>query len=167
MLLSQCPWKEYTTEAGKIYYHNINTQESRWVIPSELEEIKKRIAEEPASLATPVVLKTESLSPAVGSPVATDSPTGNKSALEAAMAATLAAIAIPTSPKVKEEKESKDAVPESKGKQEAIQPPLPIDGQFKDRKEAMEAFKELLRDCNVPSNATWEHCTRLIQNDPR
>ncbi|KRT81264.1 hypothetical protein AMK59_5352, partial [Oryctes borbonicus] len=38
---------------------------------------------------------------------------------------------------------------------------------FKDKKEAIEAFKELLRDNNVPSNASWEQCIKLIQNDPR
>lgn len=38
---------------------------------------------------------------------------------------------------------------------------------FKDKKEAMEAFKELLKDKNVPSNATWEQCVKIIQNDPR
>lgn len=31
----------------------------------------------------------------------------------------------------------------------------------------MEAFKELLKDKNVPSNATWEQCVKIIQNDPR
>ena len=31
----------------------------------------------------------------------------------------------------------------------------------------MEAFKELLRDNNVPSNATWEQCVKIIQNDQR
>lgn len=46
LLLSQCPWKEYTADSGKVYYHNINTKESRWVIPPELEEIKKKIATE-------------------------------------------------------------------------------------------------------------------------
>lgn len=38
---------------------------------------------------------------------------------------------------------------------------------FRDKKEAMEAFKELLRDNNVPSNATWEQCVKIIQNDQR
>lgn len=31
----------------------------------------------------------------------------------------------------------------------------------------MEAFKELLKDKNVPSNASWEQCVKIIQNDPR
>lgn len=46
LLLSQCPWKEYTADNGKVYYHNITTKESRWVIPAELEEIKNKIASE-------------------------------------------------------------------------------------------------------------------------
>lgn len=46
LLLSQCPWKEYTADNGKIYYHNVTTKESKWVIPPELDEIKKKIAAE-------------------------------------------------------------------------------------------------------------------------
>jgi pre-mRNA-processing factor 40 len=46
LLLSQCPWKEYRSESGKTYYHNVNTKESRWTIPKDLEELKARIAAE-------------------------------------------------------------------------------------------------------------------------
>lgn len=38
---------------------------------------------------------------------------------------------------------------------------------FKDKKEANEAFKEMLKDNNVPSNASWEQCVKIIQNDSR
>lgn len=38
---------------------------------------------------------------------------------------------------------------------------------FKDKKEAMEAFKELLKSKNVPSNASWEQCVKIIASDPR
>lgn len=38
---------------------------------------------------------------------------------------------------------------------------------FKDKKEAMDAFKDLLKDKNVPSNASWEQCVKIIFNDPR
>jgi WW domain len=44
--LSQCPWKEYKTEVGKTYYHNVSTKETRWNIPPELEELKKKIQTE-------------------------------------------------------------------------------------------------------------------------
>jgi hypothetical protein len=53
--LSQCPWKEYRSENGKTYYHNVNTKESRWTVPKELEELKTQIAaEEEAASAAPV-----------------------------------------------------------------------------------------------------------------
>lgn len=39
--------------------------------------------------------------------------------------------------------------------------------QFKDKREAIEAFKELLRDRNVPSNANWDQCVKIISKDPR
>lgn len=52
-----------------------------------------------------------------------------------------------------EKKESRTATPEPK--------------VFKDKKEAMEAFKDLLKEKNVPSNASWEQCVKIISNDPR
>lgn len=45
-LLSGCPWKEYCSENGKVYYYHITTKESRWEIPPELADIKGKIAEE-------------------------------------------------------------------------------------------------------------------------
>ncbi|QQP39137.1 PremRNAprocessing factor 40 -like protein Alike [Caligus rogercresseyi] len=38
---------------------------------------------------------------------------------------------------------------------------------FKDKKEAMEAFKDLLREKKVPSTANWETALKLISRDPR
>lgn len=37
---------------------------------------------------------------------------------------------------------------------------------FKDKKEAMEALKELLRKRNVPSTANWEAAVKAINKDP-
>lgn len=48
LLLSQCPWKEYKSESGKLYYHNVNTKESSWTMPKELEELKAKIAADQA-----------------------------------------------------------------------------------------------------------------------
>ena len=39
--------------------------------------------------------------------------------------------------------------------------------EYASKKEAMEAFKELLREKNVPSNASWEQALKLIGNDAR
>ena len=38
---------------------------------------------------------------------------------------------------------------------------------FRDKKEAMEALKELLRDKAVPSSANWETALKMIQKDSR
>lgn len=149
-------------------------------MPIELEDIKKEICENDTATTAPTsTVRSEVSSPVAGSPGLNNSPsTGGKSALEAAMAATLAAIAIPGSPgptstttpittPIKEENIKQELV--SPKKEEKYVPPVPLllDGKFRDKREAMEAFKELLRDCNVPSNASWEQCVRLIQSDSR
>lgn len=42
-MLSSCPWKEYKTDSGRIYYHNFQTNETRWNKPIELEELELAI----------------------------------------------------------------------------------------------------------------------------
>ncbi|XP_023018687.1 pre-mRNA processing factor 40 isoform X2 [Leptinotarsa decemlineata] len=191
LLLSQCPWKEYTSDNGKIYYHNVTTKESRWIIPPELEEIKKKIAAEelnpptapvtPRDVISPVpvqqplsvaVLPTAvaPLSPSIPVPSVSSAPSpGGKSALEAAMAATLASISLPVPPSkqvIISDEDSNMSTHSDPGTKESRNS-TPEPKIFKDKKEAMEAFKELLKDKNVPSNATWEQCVKIISNDPR
>lgn len=88
---------------------------------------------------------------------------GGKSAIEQAMAATLAAINLPTPP-AKPDEDSNSAKESAGGSRNSTPEPKM---QFKDKKEAIEAFKELLRERDVPSNATWEQAVKMIQNDPR
>lgn len=184
LLLSQCPWKEYTADNGKVYYHNINTKESRWVVPPELEEIKKKITDEekrpvtpPTEVSSPLSVHTTSgNTPVINSPIAASVSPGGKSALEASMAATLAAINLPTPPPKNSETKKNHAIlvdEDSNLSTHSVQPPTesrtstPEPKIFKDKKEAMEAFKELLKEFNVPSNSSWEQCLKLIINDPR
>lgn len=92
------------------------------------------------------------------------SPGAGKSALEASMAATLAAISLPTPPPKADEDSNLSSHSEPK-KESKNSTPEPV--VIKDKKQAMEAFKELLKDNNVPSNATWEQCVKIIQHDAR
>merc|ERR550534_3656613 len=45
--------------------------------------------------------------------------------------------------------------------------PVPRPLVFRDKKEAIEALKDLLREKNVPSSANWDSALKMINKDPR
>lgn len=205
-LLSTCPWKEYQSDAGKTYYHNMTTKESRWEVPPELAEIKAKIlAEEAAAnaakavaamtsstLAAGLMLPTSIIPPAIalagiGVPPmlssvisASNSPAteNSSSALDQAMAATLAAIEVPPSnddamtgsPNDEngvgnsDENSSSAVGGDKKDDSSSNGEKVP---EFKDKKEAQEAFKEFLKEKNIAANATWDQCSKILSRDPR
>ncbi|KAL4715590.1 hypothetical protein ACJJTC_009216 [Scirpophaga incertulas] len=163
-LLSTCVWKEYTTDSGRVYYHNIETKESSWVVPKELQDIKDKIAAEESAQTLNIEMPPGEV-PLPGSPVVTAP--GGSSALDEAMAKTLAAIdpSLASTIPIPEDIEPEEiAIPPQSTLETGEQP---SELQYKDKKEAIEAFKELLRDRNVPSNATWEQCVKIISKDAR
>ncbi|KAK3775580.1 hypothetical protein RRG08_000396 [Elysia crispata] len=157
-MLAQCPWKEYKSDAGKTYYHNSVTKESRWTKPKELEELEAMITSSAASQAagSPSVIKSEP-----------------SSAIEQAMQATLASIELPppatviTPPQQSVPELPKDSGKESSAEIEKEEVPKKEVYIFKNKKEAIEAFKCLLKEKEVPSNVSWENAMKLIINDPR
>merc|ERR1719348_559908 len=186
LLLSRRPWKEYKSDSGKVYYHNNETKESVWSVPRELQEIKEKIEEEeraksgaplppPAVVAPPAAASSNSDTGApssggikVGGGLKLSSLAGmgaakednitmskeeeeKQSALENAMAATL-----------------REMTGDDKGGPDIIHIPNPVRPLvFRDKKEAMEALKDLLREKNVPSSANWESALKMINKDPR
>ncbi|KRY43093.1 WW domain-containing protein [Trichinella spiralis] len=42
-----------------------------------------------------------------------------------------------------------------------------VEEMYKDKKEAADAFRELLKDKKIQCNASWEQTMRIIQGDPR
>lgn len=91
----------------------------------------------------------------------TNTPGSNEnssSALDQAMAATLASIEVPDAPMT--------VSATSDNANDAHIPSPEAKVEFKDKKEAIEAFKELLRIKNVPSNANWDQCMKIIGKDP-
>ncbi|XP_034475283.1 pre-mRNA-processing factor 40 homolog A [Drosophila innubila] len=176
LLHNQCPWKEYRSDANKVYYHNVATKETCWEPPPEYLDMKtKAKAEEAAAAAKAVAAMTSSSlagmvphvalanilpaalpaapripTPEIHSPLTPSSNENSSSAMDQAMAATLAAIEVPQQNSKRDDKSGENA---------AL--------MFKDKREAIEAFKELLRDRNVPSNANWDQCVKIISKDPR
>ncbi|XP_067952086.1 pre-mRNA-processing factor 40 homolog A-like [Watersipora subatra] len=141
-LLAQCPWKEFKSEQGKVYYHNSITKESKWTKPKELELLEQNIQ----SGAAPA------------------KPGG--SAIEAAMQATLASIALPpsqtSSPAATVDRPSSESSSDEDDTKKSSKPLT-----FANKKEAMDAFKQLLKEKEVPSTATWESAMKLIVTDRR
>merc|ERR1712179_623653 len=162
--------KENKSDGGKVYFHNNETKESVWTIPKELQELKDKIEEETKTAGQPAppaasggiklapmagLIAPASAQPTpdiveISSPNSMSAKQSQASALESAMAATLAAMA------------------SQPGKQ--AKPDLPVAARpmvFRDKREAMEALKELLRDKNVPSSANWDSALKMISKDPR
>jgi pre-mRNA-processing factor 40 len=52
-MLSQCSWREYKAENGRVYYHNVDTKESRWTKPKELDDIEKAIVQQQPTTDSP------------------------------------------------------------------------------------------------------------------
>lgn len=42
LLHNQCPWKEYRSDANKVYYHNVTTKETCWEPPPEYLDMKAK-----------------------------------------------------------------------------------------------------------------------------
>ncbi|XP_065211414.1 pre-mRNA-processing factor 40 homolog B isoform X2 [Planococcus citri] len=167
LLLSQCPWKEYKSENGKLYYHNVNTKESSWTMPKELEELKAKITSDQAKHAVKNAIaniasgdpkQARDVVPAPGSltpPRAVASAVGSN--LDLAMAATLATMA------------TKNVANDDRSTSSPTAYSANVDskGVFKDKKEAIEAFKDFLKEKDIPSNSSWEQAVKIMEKDKR
>ncbi|KAL1461788.1 hypothetical protein WDU94_013659 [Cyamophila willieti] len=146
-MLSRCPWKEYVSDAGKVYYHNVDTNESQWEIPKELADLKAKISREdiPIPTQSPVKIPMPDQS--------TVKKESSSSAMDDAIAATLAAMKPPSPTKTYSSKPTAT--------------PVIDESILSDKKRAIEEFKTLLKDKDVPSNASWELAVKMISRDPR
>ncbi|CAF4907795.1 unnamed protein product, partial [Rotaria sp. Silwood1] len=183
LLLSQCQWREYKAENGRIYYHNVDTKESRWTKPKELEDIEKMISQQQTSNESPNITGSPAtpLTPNIPPPMMP--PFGIMPPMippfgtfpPASMMASMQSMT--TSPATNEidlpsNENSHDGSEDGNSDKVSNNSPATnnepqIKIEYASKKEAMDAFKELLREKNVPSNSTWEQALKLIGNDPR
>ncbi|XP_076461336.1 pre-mRNA-processing factor 40 homolog A-like isoform X2 [Babylonia areolata] len=166
-LLSQCPWKEYKSDSGKVYYHNSQTKESCWTKPKELEELEEKIRAQESKAEDSI-------------PMPSTQASAPSSAIQAAMEATLASISLPPPPSAAAASKpdapaaappvtatTKPAKESESSESEGEAPPPKKEYHFRNKKEAIEAFKALLKEKDVPSTSSWESAMKLIINDGR
>uniref|UniRef100_A0A8C8MIX7 Pre-mRNA-processing factor 40 homolog A n=1 Tax=Oncorhynchus tshawytscha TaxID=74940 RepID=A0A8C8MIX7_ONCTS len=155
-MLSKCPWKEYKSDNGKAYYYNSQTKESRWTKPKELEDLEGDFLRDIvnrciSSLLLLIVTTTlQKMSLKKGTHTI-----GLPKTLLPFLSEDSIHIFLPFSPFSNDA--SKDERPELVKKTY----------KWNTKEEAKQAFKELLKEKGVSSNASWEQAMKMIINDPR
>uniref|UniRef100_A0A8C7HPM1 Pre-mRNA-processing factor 40 homolog A n=1 Tax=Oncorhynchus kisutch TaxID=8019 RepID=A0A8C7HPM1_ONCKI len=164
-MLSKCQWKEYKSDNGKAYYYNSHTKESRWTKPKELEDLEG----EPG-INDPFLLYCSGLSPY---PQSISENTNSEPGITKIVRTLIDIVANGGEPIVMRHRQlsfsflsvflffSNDASKEER--------PELVKKTYKwnTKEEAKQAFKELLKEKGVSSNASWEQAMKMIINDPR
>ncbi|KAK2506316.1 hypothetical protein MC885_014114, partial [Smutsia gigantea] len=195
LLLSQCPWKEYKSDTGKSYYYNNRSKESCWTRPKDLDDLEGEeglgpglhSGEWPLRLCDPLV-KQEAAGEPQQPPSQPPQPQPEPPPVPPGPTPVPTGILEPE-PGGSEDCDMSEAVqpveqgflqqleegPSSSGQHQPAQqeeeeskPEPERSGlSWSSREKAKQAFKELLRDKAVPSNASWEQAMKMVVTDPR
>ncbi|XP_066564270.1 pre-mRNA-processing factor 40 homolog B [Amia ocellicauda] len=171
LLLSQSPWKEYKSDTGKPYYYNSQSKESRWTKPKELEELEAMIKEEEAAGKTHELMDAgigsggvhvvDALVEPDSTPSEEQDPLGEVTPINPA--AELPEQATEEMTIAQPEPASELTWMEEESRRSSEKKTY----SWSTKEEAKQAFKELLKDKGVLSNASWEQAMKTIINDPR
>uniref|UniRef100_A0A4W5QSV5 PRP40 pre-mRNA processing factor 40 homolog A n=1 Tax=Hucho hucho TaxID=62062 RepID=A0A4W5QSV5_9TELE len=188
-MLSKCQWKEYKSDNGKAYYYNSQTKESRWTKPKELEDLEAMIkAEENGSAVENI--RTDYRMAEVGAPgtVITPNLQLDSAASMATMMMEMPAMRPATTVSVEqmslvpmlvaevntdspvnstEDLAGMEAMVSNDASKEERPELVKKTYKWNTKEEAKQAFKELLKEKGVSSNASWEQAMKMIINDPR
>ncbi|XP_012617031.1 pre-mRNA-processing factor 40 homolog B isoform X1 [Microcebus murinus] len=181
LLLSQCPWKEYKSDTGKPYYYNNQSKESRWTRPKDLDDLEALVKQEAAGKQQqqqPQTLQPQPPQPQPDPPPVPPGPTPVPTGLLEPDPGGSEDCDVSEAPQPLEQGflQQLEEGPSSSAGQH--QPPQQEEEESKpepersglswsNREKAKQAFKELLRDKAVPSNASWEQAMKMVVTDPR
>uniref|UniRef100_A0A669PM85 Pre-mRNA processing factor 40 homolog A n=1 Tax=Phasianus colchicus TaxID=9054 RepID=A0A669PM85_PHACC len=181
-LLSKCPWKEYKSDSGKPYYYNSQTKESRWAKPKELEDLEGNVSDAASTASTATAAAEAATAGAASTAAASETESTAASAVvenESAAAATAEdqgqqATSAPAAQEQSAESAAnaaddskQDGSADASKKEGDDAQPVKKTYTWNTKEEAKQAFKELLKEKRVPSNASWEQAMKMIINDPR
>ncbi|RLV88928.1 hypothetical protein DV515_00015165, partial [Chloebia gouldiae] len=139
-------WTEHKSPDGRTYYYNTETKQSTWEKPDDL----KTPAEQLLSKCPWKEYKSDS-----GKPYYYNSQTKESRWAKPKELEDLEAMIKAEENSAAAKKEDEDAQPVKKTY------------TWNTKEEAKQAFKELLKEKRVPSNASWEQAMKMIINDPR
>lgn len=172
-LLANCPWKEYRTDDGRLYYHNVVSKESMWTVPKELDDLKQKLAAEESNKAGGGKGEQNISNDAIGPqpPSQASKPQQQRSITPITISSTPPQESMTSdTPKDTRGQRSPDSQTSSEGKVDSSPNDFPLPSSIttpSEPKEPSEAFKDLLREKNVSSTASWEFALKLIGNDQR
>ncbi|XP_051564059.1 pre-mRNA-processing factor 40 homolog A-like isoform X2 [Myxocyprinus asiaticus] len=175
-MLSKCPWKEYKSDTGKPYYYNSQTKESRWTKPKELEDLEAMIKAEENGAAdvvapgtTPALVAQSEASVAITSVAEIEATmtTGNAEEQPSHVPTQAAEVSSDVTVNFTEETPIIETQPCNDVSKEERPELVKKVYKWNTKEEAKQAFKELLKEKGVSSNASWEQAMKLIINDPR
>ncbi|XP_017750255.1 PREDICTED: pre-mRNA-processing factor 40 homolog B isoform X7 [Rhinopithecus bieti] len=180
LLLSQCPWKEYKSDTGKPYYYNNQSKESRWTRPKDLDDLEVLVKQEAAGKQQqqlPQTLQPQPPQPQPDPPPAPPGPTPVPTGLlePEPGGSEDCDVSEATQPleqgflqQLEEGPSSSAGQHQPQQEEEESKPEPERSGlSWSNREKAKQAFKELLRDKAVPSNASWEQAMKMVVTDPR
>ncbi|XP_054981749.1 pre-mRNA-processing factor 40 homolog B isoform X4 [Sorex araneus] len=181
LLLSQCPWKEYKSDTGKPYYYNNQSKESRWTRPKDLDDLEALVKQEAAGKQQqqqPQALQPQPPQPQPDPPPAPPGPMPVPTGLLEPEPGGSEDCDVSEAAQPLEQgflQQVEEGPTSSTGQHQPLQQeeeepkPEPERSGFSwsNREKAKQAFKELLRDKAVPSNASWEQAMKMVVTDPR
>ncbi|KAM5249561.1 pre-mRNA-processing factor 40 homolog B isoform 7-T7 [Hipposideros larvatus] len=181
LLLSQCPWKEYKSDTGKPYYYNNQSKESRWTRPKDLDDLEALVKQEAVGKPQqqqPQTLQPQPPQPQPDPPPAPPGPTpvpmgllepepGGSEDCDVSDAAQPLEQGFLQQPEEGPSSSAGQHQPLQQEEEESKPEPERSGLSWSNREKAKQAFKELLRDKAVPSNASWEQAMKMVVTDPR
>ncbi|XP_013363920.1 PREDICTED: pre-mRNA-processing factor 40 homolog B isoform X4 [Chinchilla lanigera] len=173
LLLSQSPWKEYKSDTGKPYYYNNQSQESCWTRPKDLDDLEAVAKQETAGKQQPQTLQPQPPQPQPDPPPVPPGPTPGELEPDGSEDCDVSEAVQPLEQvflqQVEEGPSSSAGQHQLPQQEEEESKPEPERSglSWSNREKAKQAFKELLRDKAVPSNASWEQAMKMVVTDPR
>ncbi|XP_036092158.1 pre-mRNA-processing factor 40 homolog B isoform X6 [Rousettus aegyptiacus] len=180
LLLSQCPWKEYKSDTGKPYYYNNQSKESRWTRPKDLDDLEALVKQEAVGKQQqpPQTLQPQPPQPQPDPPPVPPGPTpmpmgllepepGGSEDCDVSDVAQPLEQGFLLQPEEGPCSSTGQHQPPQQEEEESRPEPERSGLSWSNREKAKQAFKELLRDKAVPSNASWEQAMKMVVTDPR